>query len=238
MTTDTVWITGGNRGLGAAIAEACVNQGCQVAIMSSKADAQRSPIIDQLCASSPLISQHVADLSQPEQLSRCYAEIITRWGSLTALVCNATAPLDRKLLSKSTADIWRQHFEVAVTGHLHCYQLAMAQFKKQSKGSVVTLSTEATQGAATPRMSAYLAAKAALQSMTKSIAVEGARFNIRANCVLPSFMNTGLHGDLDPQVLSELMKDVRESQPQEVAEQVYAFIAGDKQEMTGQELIV
>jgi NAD(P)-dependent dehydrogenase (short-subunit alcohol dehydrogenase family) len=181
----TAIVTGGGRGIGAATARALDAAGARVAIVSRSGD-QLVEVAGTL-VNEPIAI--VADLGTPEGPSAAAAEALNAFdGRLDILVNNAAALL-RKDTEAVTVDDIDQVLAVNVRGPLLLIQAIIPAMLAAGRGSIVSISSvSALRG--TPRRQVYAASKAALDGMTRSLAMEYGPRGIRANTIAPGVVAT------------------------------------------------
>lgn len=197
--TLTAWITGSTRGVGLAIARILLSSGWNVALHGRAVDPASGDLLRIRQDHPDQVSFHSADLNQPDQVRRCCEAILETWGGLDVLVMNAVAPIDRGLVRKSPQDVWQRHFNTSVLGHLHCVQSAYPALKSSSHAHVVAISSSGTRGIPPTHMGAYLAGKAGLESLARSVGAEGTKSGIRSNTVVAGLMETDLTSFMEPE---------------------------------------
>ena len=177
--------------------------------------------------------------------------LIEKFGKIDCLVNNAANnPKIEKNISKKNfsrlenfpLDIWYQDLNVGLTGSLLCSKYYGYQISKNSNGgSIVNISSTSSQDCNIGR-SAYSSSKIALEAMTKTLAYELGRYNIRANCVLPGLTNTKLMKEnTNESVLSEVVKNIalgRIAEPEEIANLVSFLCSSKSSYITGQSIRV
>jgi NAD(P)-dependent dehydrogenase (short-subunit alcohol dehydrogenase family) len=175
------------------------------------------------------------DVSDPAEVQRLAAEARRRWGVIDGLVNNAgIAPMAR--LDETTDEVWDETFAINVRGpFLLCRELGGLLHDGHSP-SVVNVSSNLA-AKAIPGMAAYNAAKAALNHLTRSLALEWAP-KVRVNAVMPGVIDTPIHASrgLSP-VQVESMSDIhpmgRVGRPQDVAAMIIFLLSDASSWVTG-----
>lgn len=138
-----------------------------------------------------------------------------------------------------TLDSWRETFRVNLEAAMIATQAAYEPMRKQRDGSIVNISSLAAHGPGKWMGADYAASKAALVSMTQSLALEAARFGIRCNAVSPGFVDTDMTASLSDTVKSSLGIPLGRLAGAEEVASVVAFLLSDESSyMTGQVLHV
>lgn len=181
-------ISGGTQGIGYATAELLLKRGWYVMINGrDEMTAQKSLMKLRRISSKVRFAQ--GDVSKVEDCRRLVRETIERFGALTALV-TAAGYYEEELLADVTETAFDDMFGTNVKGTVFLCQAALP-YLRQSKGSIVTVSSDAgLQG--NIACSVYGASKGAVISFTKSLSLEMAPHGVRVNCVCPGDVDTAL----------------------------------------------
>jgi NAD(P)-dependent dehydrogenase (short-subunit alcohol dehydrogenase family) len=176
----TAIVTGASRGIGAAIAKGLLEHGAQVVLSSRKIE--------------PMEGDNVLSVpchtGQPQQIDALVARTVERFGKVDVLINNAaTNPYFGPMLGIDWG-AWDKTFEVNVKGYFHAAR-AVAQhlLDRKAPGSIVNVSSIVGTTAA-PLQGVYAMTKAAVISMTKTMAVELGHAKIRVNAIQPGFIDT------------------------------------------------
>ena len=179
----TALVTGAATGIGAAIAKALADSGTHVIgadIAWNTGDKQTSGVEQVEC-----------DLSDPESVKRCFADIEARHGGVDILVNNAAlaSTLTPKPFEKITPEEWTRVMTVNTIMPLLCSQAAVPHMREQQWGRIVNL-TSATIFLGTPYNLNYIASKGAIATMTYSLAKEISGDGITVNAIAPGLTVT------------------------------------------------
>ncbi|MHB8530840.1 MAG: SDR family NAD(P)-dependent oxidoreductase [Caulobacteraceae bacterium] len=188
-------ITGGNRGIGLGMARALAQAGADVAIWGSNEDRNRAALgeLDRLGVRA--LAQKV-DVSREEEVVAAMTEAVAAMGRVDTVIANAGIGAGAPSFSQMTIETWRKVMAVNLEGVFFTCREACKHMVERAKardpgGSIaVTASLAAIEGAA--RNQAYAAAKGGVISMMKAIAVEHARYGVRANAILPGWIATDM----------------------------------------------
>jgi 3-oxoacyl-[acyl-carrier protein] reductase len=197
-------VTGGTRGIGAAISEALLEEGCVVhALYQGNEDAARA--LADRCArfENRLFTQRV-DVADHAAVESFWNEMETRApNGVQILVNNAGIRRDAIVGSMKVSD-WQRVIDVNLTGSFSMSKFAVLNMMRRRYGRIVMITSPAAdqgfQGQA-----AYAASKAGQQGLMRSLAREVAKRKITVNCVSPGFIETELIADLTPEQKSEYL---------------------------------
>ncbi len=185
-----VWVTGGSAGIGKAIAARCVAEGARV-VLSSRKDDRLARAAAEVCGDRPdAVFTRACHCGEPSQIAATVAWIEQTVGSPDVLVNNAaTNPYFGPLL-KTPPSMWDKTFEVNVRGYFETTRAVVDRLLAAGRpGSVVNVAS--IQGSrAAPLQGVYGMTKAAVISMTRTLAVELGRAGIRVNAIAPGLVDT------------------------------------------------
>jgi len=180
-------VTGGSKGIGAAIAERLGKEGASVIVNYASSAAQAEAVVKRIQAAGGKAKAVRADVSKREEAKKLIAAAVAEFGKLDILVNNA-GTYEFVPLAEVTEEHFNHTFNLDVRGVLFATQAAVNAFDGKG-GSVVNISSLASvAGAATA--SVYSAAKAAVDSMTRTLGAELGPRKIRVNSVLPGVVET------------------------------------------------
>ena len=208
----TVVITGGSRGIGAAAVELFAARGDRVYFLYEK-NHEAAGAVAEKTGAIPLC----CDVSDGKAVKAAFAQI----GDVDILICNAGI-MHFGLLSMMEEESWDRLFAVNVKGIYHCVNAAMPAFLKKHSGCVITVSSMWGQVGASCE-AAYSATKGAVIALTKALAKELGPSGIRVNCVAPGVILTDMCAGYAPEILEELAREScvgRNGTPQDVAKAI------------------
>ncbi|MEX0427159.1 3-oxoacyl-ACP reductase FabG [Nocardioides sp. DS6] len=211
----SVLVTGGNRGIGRAIAEAFLAQGDKVAVTSRSGGGPEGAL------------QLTCDITVPEQVEAAYAEIEAAQGPVEVLVANAGITKDTLVLRMSEDD-WSDVIDTNLTASFRLAKRAAKGMLRLRRGRIVFISSVVGL-LGNPGQVNYAASKAGLVGMARSLARELGSRSITANVVAPGFVETEMTDVLTEEqrtAISDRVPLGRYAQPDEVAAAV-TWLAGD-----------
>jgi 3-oxoacyl-[acyl-carrier protein] reductase len=241
MNTNSVrvaLVTGGSRGIGAAVARRLSSDGMAVAVNSGASKEQAEAVSDRIAADGGASIAITADVADRASVDAMIETILDRYGRLDMVVCAAGLNMDGPFL-EMTGDRWRRVIDVNLTGTFNVCQAAAPSLIASGSGSIVTVSAQtAFRGRANGAN--YCASKAGIVALTKCIAHELAP-SVRANVIIPGLIETeevvARHNLRDPEVLASKISSIplgRMGTTDDVAEMV-AYLASDRASyITGQ----
>lgn len=189
MTGRTVIVTGGTRGIGLALAEGFALAGANVVVASRKPDAceQAAQHLRDLGGTAIGVPTHLGELGDLEALVHRSAE---EFGGIDVVVNNAANALAQPL-GEMTPEAWTKSHEVNLRGPVFLVQYALPHLKASEHAAVINMVSVGAFNFA-PTMSIYVANKAALMSVTRSMAAEYVQFGIRVNAIAPGPVDTDM----------------------------------------------
>ena len=240
----TAFITGGSRGIGKAIAEQFAKEGANVAIIDVNEQAL-SEVTAQFTDAGYAFYTKVASVTNREEIGQAMQETYEKFGSIDILVNNAGVIRDN-LVFKMTDDDWDMVMDVHLKGAFYACQAAQAYMTKQNYGRIINLSSTSALG--NRGQSNYATAKAGLQGLTKTLAIELGKFGITVNAVAPGFIETDMTkataeriGIPFEQLIEASVKAIpvaRSGKPEDIANAVLFFADERSSFVSGQVLYV
>jgi NAD(P)-dependent dehydrogenase (short-subunit alcohol dehydrogenase family) len=184
-------VTGSSRGIGKAIAGELAHQGCTLIVHGSKESDALSSSFEKVKKLSPDSMKTTAELSRPEEIDKMFSQIKDAFGSLNILVNNAATQNPDPILELKQED-WDRVLSVNLKAPFLCAQHAGRLMRnKKAGGKIINISS--VHAYDVRRFYAhYSAAKGALETLTKSLALELAEFNIQVNSIVAGAIATEL----------------------------------------------
>jgi 2-deoxy-D-gluconate 3-dehydrogenase len=182
-------VTGGNGGIGLAIASGLAAAGAAVLIAGRSVE-KNERAVNEITAAGGKAGSIVADLLDEESGPRIVAETVDWYGRLDILVNNAGINI-RKRPEEYTLSEWRTVLDSNLTSAFICSRAAYAELKRSGGGKVINTGSMTSLFGAS-HLAPYAASKGAIVQLTKSLAVAWAPDNIQVNAVLPGWIDTAL----------------------------------------------
>jgi NAD(P)-dependent dehydrogenase (short-subunit alcohol dehydrogenase family) len=241
-------VTGGGRGIGAAIARQLLEHGARVSLVGRNA-ALLARTVDELRAYGE-VACFTADVALRESVTEAFAQARAGFGGIAILVNNAGQAASAPFL-KTDAATWQQMLDVNLTGTYHCTREALPDMLSASWGRVVNVvSTAGLTGYG--YVSAYCAAKHGVIGLTRSLALEMASKGITVNAVCPGYTQTDIVKDAVANIVAKTGRSAEQAlaelaagnpqkrlvQPDEVANAVLWLCLPGSDAMNGQSLAV
>jgi len=241
LTGRTAIVTGASRGIGRAIATLLAEEGAAVVVVSRSPEDLAS-VVDDITAHGGRAIAVAADVTQDDAAQRIVDATLAEFGGLDVLVNNAGGNSFMSPLQTMRFSGWQKTMVLNLDSTVRLIQAALPALIAGGHGSIVNVSS-VTALRGSPLMSHYGAAKAAMISLTQSLALEVATQGVRVNALVPGWVETDLTGFLrtDEALEETVIGRVpmgRWGRPEELA-QAALFLAGDASSfVTGQSLVV
>ncbi|MFF4649273.1 3-oxoacyl-ACP reductase FabG [Streptomyces sp. NPDC001380] len=237
-------VTGAAQGIGAATALRLAEEGAAVAVVDLTAERAQGTA-DAVAAKGGTARAYGCDVADHEAVAAVFAEVVRDLGGLHVLVNNAGITRDNLFFRMPRSD-WDAVLTVNLTSAFNCAQAAQAYMVEQRYGRIVSLSSRSALG--NRGQANYAAAKAGIQGLTATLAIELGPYGITANAVAPGYIATamtaataervGSTAEEHQRLAAERTPLRRVGQPEEVAA-VVAFLASDDASyVSGQTLYV
>ena len=230
-----VLVTGSSRGIGAAIAKYLSQREVRVALTYTSSKEQAQKIFQELNGSGHLLLP--LDVTKPESVKKAFEQFMDHFGVLSALVNNAGITKDTLLLRMKSED-FDSVLKTNLYGSFYCSKEAAKYMIKNRKGNIINISSVVAQ-IGNPGQANYVASKAAIEGLTRSMANELAGRNIQVNAIAPGFIQTEMTEQLTPQQKEAITSKIplkKLGVPQDVAETVAFLISSEY--ITGQVIAV
>ncbi len=238
MTSGTLLVTGGGRGIGAAVARLGAAAGYTVCVNYRSNAVAAEAVVTEIEEAGGRALAVQADVAREDEVERLFHTVDAELPPLTALVNNAGITGMSSRLEEATPDTIRQVMELNVLGLIWCCQAAVRRMAKRhggNGGAIVNLSSGAVTLGSPGNFVWYAASKGAVDSLTLGLGLENARDGLRVNAVAPGLVRTDIHADSGlPGRLDTLAPQTpmgRAAEPEEIAEAVI-WLLSDKASFT------
>jgi NAD(P)-dependent dehydrogenase (short-subunit alcohol dehydrogenase family) len=243
-------VTGGTRGIGAAICRSLASQGATVAAGYSRDMDAAGRFVDEFRSTfgeQTVVSVHQGNVSSPEDCERVIAEVLERHGRLDILVNNAGITIDKTVV-KMTVEDWTKVLAVNLSGAFFMSKAVLPHMVERGSGRIINVSSVIGETGNIGQAN-YAASKSGLFGLTKTLAKEAAFMLERAgkltgdsigltiNTVTPGFIATEMLDHIPENVLDRIKGQIpvrRLGRPEEIARVVHFISADASSYITGQ----
>jgi len=238
LTGRVALVTGGTRGIGAAICHALAADGAVVAAGFSSNRERAEEFRQQVEAEGGTLSLHQGNIGDAEDCKRVVEDVIREHGRLDVLVNNAGITLDKPVWKLSPSD-WDKVVQVDLSGTFYMSKPAIEHMIGRGSGRIINISSVTGEIGNVGQVN-YTAAKAGMFGLTKTLAREAALalrlagklekgIGVTVNCVTPGLIETDMVVTIPPFMVADIIERVpahRMGQPEEIA-RVVTFLAND-----------
>ena len=227
-------ITGASRGIGKAIAERYAAEGAKVALVYHRSKEPAEELADSIRAAGGSALTFAHDVTDSEGAGAIVEKVIGEWGQLDVVV-NSAGIIRDGLFLQMTADDWSVVIETNLNGTFHFCKAAASEMIRKRRGSIINLSSVAAQHS-NKGQSNYAASKAGIEALTRTLAAEVAKRNVRVNAIAPGFIETDMTKTVRQMAGEKIVAAIpmrRYGQPADIAN-LAVFLASDESAyMTG-----
>ena len=227
-------VTGGTRGIGAAISEHLAKDHAHVAAGYSKGEETARKLKAKLEGEGASISVHQGRVDDPDDCQRVVQEVLDNFGRIDFLINNAGITID-KTVRRMTVEEWRQVVAVNLFGAFHMTKAVLEHMIERGSGRIVNISSVIGETGNVGQAN-YAASKAGLFGFSKSLALEMAQRGITVNCVAPGFIETEMVAAIPKAALDKVIERIpqrRLGKPHEVARVVRFLLDDESSYVTG-----
>ncbi|HEY7677363.1 MAG TPA: SDR family NAD(P)-dependent oxidoreductase [Candidatus Methylomirabilis sp.] len=222
-------VTGGAKGIGAAVGGAFAREGARVALLDVDGGALEA-LTRELEQEGGQVLGLKADVTRPAEIEAAVEAIRTRWGPVEVLVNNCGGFSTIRLTEEIPDNEWDAVLRINLTSAFLCTKAVLPSMKERRWGRIVNFSSIGGRGGLLLLCSHYAAAKAAILGFTRHLALEVAGFGITANAVAPGTVATerftALRSAAETEALAARVPLKRVADPAEIA-QCVLFLASD-----------
>ncbi|HJV44126.1 MAG TPA: 3-oxoacyl-[acyl-carrier-protein] reductase [Bacillota bacterium] len=232
-------VTGASRGIGRAIALSLASAGADVLVNYAGSEAAAREVAEEIEKMGRKAFLFQADVSNSEQVGQLVEKALEISGRIDILVNNAGITRDN-LLMRMKDDEWDQVINTNLKGVYNCIKAVTRPMMKQRSGRIINISS-VVGSVGNPGQANYVAAKAGVIGLTKSVAREMASRGITVNAVAPGFIETDMTAKLGADIQSNLLGQIplqRLGQPDDIANIVRFLASEEASYITGQTIHV
>lgn len=236
LNARTALVTGAASGIGRATALRLASEGAAVVIADLQDEKAAAVVAEIEAAGGTAIAVHL-DVTDEASWAAAVAATVERFGGLGILVNNAgigdTVPIEQ-----STTEEYVKVISITQNSVYFGLKAAGEALKASGNGAVVNVSSMFGIVGGFGTSPGYAAAKGAVRTLTKSVALGWATEGVRVNSIHPGFVDTPILGDTDRSMLAQTTPMGRIAQPEELAAAIAFLVSDDASFMTGSELVV
>lgn len=235
LTGKIAAVTGGSRGIGAAIAKGLGKEGATVIINYNHSHEEAETVVNEIKSMGSLAVALQADISDAEATKVFIEKVLTDFGKIDILVNNAGITRD-KTFKKMSFEEWHKVIDTNLSSVFNTCKITLPSMLEQKYGRIINISSVIGQAGGFGQTN-YAAAKAGLIGFSKSLALETAKGGVTVNCICPGYIATEMVNAMPENVREAIIAMVpmkKLGAPEEVAKAV-VFIC-ESEYMTGQSL--
>lgn len=234
-------VTGASSGIGLAITKSLIEAGANVIAVVRNINSDKMNNLNQIKEKHGNALKIIEiNLESEEEIKIKTIKLIKDVDDIFGLVNNA-GQIFNGLVQMTSRGVFSKILDINFFAPLTITQIILKKMIKNREGSIVNISSTSSQDCNVGR-AAYSSSKIALEAMTKTLAYELGRYNIRANCVLPGLTNTKLmRENTNENVINEVIKNIalgRVAEPEEIANLVSFLCSSKSSYITGQSIRV
>ena len=194
LTGKVALVTGGNGGIGLGMAEALAEAGADVCIWGR--NEEKNQVAEQKLKSfGRRVLALKCDVSDQKQVEKCFAKVLDEMGAVHACFANAGVGMMGTPFHEMSLDEWRMIFGINMEGVFFTFQSAVRHMLKRGDGGSLVVISSLSSIYGMPTGEHYAATKAGVIAIIRGMAVEYARNGIRANAILPGWIETEMTAD-------------------------------------------
>ncbi len=235
LTGKNALITGATGGIGSEIARSLAKQGAKLVLSSTKEDRLKE-LAETISGEVHIIACNLSDENEVEAL---FDKAEEKLGQIDIIVCNAGVTKDNLSLRMKNED-WDQVLNVNLRSTFILNRSAVKKMMKRKNGRIINISS-VVAFSGNPGQANYVASKAGMIGMSKSMALEVASRGITINCVAPGFIETpmtGILNDTQKQVILNSIPMSKMGSPEDIAAAVAFLASNEASYITGQTIHV
>jgi len=194
LTGKVALVSGGNGGIGLGMAEALAESGADVCIWGR--NEEKNQVAEKKLKSfGRRVLSLKCDVSDKKQVEQCFTKVLDEMGAVHACFANAGISILGTPFHEMSIDEWRMVFGINMEGVFFTFQSALRHMMERGDGGSLVVTSSLSSKFGMPRGEHYAAAKTGLIAIIRGLAVEYARYKIRANAILPGWIETDMTSD-------------------------------------------
>lgn len=229
-------VTGAARNIGRAIARSLAAGGASVMVNARTSRAEAEKTVEMI---GPNAAMHIADVTNPDEVTTLVDATVKRFGRLDFLVNNAAVRYETAFASMTFQE-WKEVLSIVLDGAFLCARAALPHLIKSGGGAIVNIGGQTAHKGASERAH-VITAKAGIAGLTKALALDLAPHQITVNCVVPGTIESqrGLPGAPERPAHRRAPPPIgRRGEPEEIAAMVRMLCGPDARYITGQAIHV
>lgn len=235
-------VTGGNSGIGAAIAYELARAGAKVAINYIRHQEVAEQMVQKIQQNGGEALSIEADVSKPVSVAEMFDKVDAAWGGVDILINNAGVDGVKSNSWEVELKDWEEVIRINLMGGFYCSRQALKRMVSQRSG-VILSTTSVHEIIAWTGHSAYTASKASLGMLTKTLAQEAAPYGVRVLALAPGAIKTAINKDVwsNEQGMHDLLEKIplhRIGEPEEVARMAVVLVSDVASYVTGRTIFV
>jgi len=241
MTKRRILVTGASRGIGRGCAVELARGGSDVAVNYRSHPEEAEEVANEIRALGQRALLVQADVARQDEVETMVQKVVDEWGGIDGLVSNA-AYSDRERMIHANMDGFRRTIDVSMWGGFYAVRAVSQKLVEQGTGGSIAVVSSPHAVIPIPTSMAYNMAKAAIDHMARTAAIELARYRIRVNVIHPGWIDTpGERKFFTEQQLEEGAKSIpwgRMGQPEEIGQLVNFVMSDACDYMTGSTILM